>query len=357
MIANVVLDADTVTHNMATRLSTCSLGHVLFLKNQVPFPVVQLARMPRSDASSRAAKMKQDLITSFDTLASHLYTTFIALSTSLALRDTAKPEHIVPVPATSSSRTGRVFMAIVLGPTIGTAKARVILGIDGFEVKMWGMAEDTVLDGTVERDSGESGADTDKSDHVSSSESDSNDTQSTGSSPPPSRSPSPSLSSSTSSSSDIPDRPDNTRTPPQDPLRAAERLLSQTLASAWAEDTNGQGLASEMAPTHTHILIRAPRRFTHPSWTQRQNISGAMDAALDAFLFESGEVVHSEGVDATTNSAGARTRKQKKGRVEGVWIRARGDWDGDGDGNGEVAEEDEWIWWSWDGKLSGFADW
>lgn len=343
--------------------------------------------------------MKQDLITSFDTLASHLYTTFIALSTSLALRDTAKPEHIVLVPAASSSRTGRVFMAIVLGPTIGTAKARVILGIDGFEVKMWGMAEDTVLDGTVERDSGESetdddgsesGADTDKSDHVSSSESDSNDTQSTGSSPPPSRSPSPSLSSSTSSSSDIPDRPDNTRTPPQDPLRAAERLLSQTLASAWAEDTNGQGLASEMgtsppflltshtpssltphahtAPTHTHILIRAPRRFTHPSWTQRQNISGAMDAALDAFLFESGEVVHSEGVDATTNSAGARTRKQKKGRVEGVWIRARGvntlrdrqrgqDWDGDGDGNGEVAEEDEWIWWSWDGKLSGFADW
>jgi len=338
--------------------------------------------------------MKQELITSFDTLASHLYTTFIALSTSLALRDTSKPNNAVPVPADNSSRTGRVFMAIVLGPTVGTAKARVILGIDGFEVKVWGMREDTVLGGTVERDSEDSGsdnneseADADKSDHDSSSESDSNDTQSTGNLPPPSRSPSPSLSSSsTSTSSDVPDRRDNTRTLPQDPLRAAERLLSQTLASAWAEDTNGQGLASEMgasppflltshtsssltlhtyiAPTHTHILIRASRRFTHPSWTPQQNISGAMDAALEAFLCESGEALHSAGADASTSSARARTKKQKRGRVEGVWIRARGgdtrndgergqDWDRDE----EVAEEDEWIWWSWDGKLVGFADW
>ncbi|KAL4067184.1 hypothetical protein V8B97DRAFT_2009570 [Scleroderma yunnanense] len=372
MIADVALDADTVTHAMAARLSTCLLGHVLFLKNQVPFPVVQLARMPESDSPSRAAKKRQELMASFDTLASHLYTTFIALSTSLALRATDKTNDTPPI------RTGRAFMAIVLGPTVGAAKARVILAIDGFEVKVWGMREDGALDGPVGCDAEES----DKDEEGESDESSSEDGRSSGHSSPLSRSPSPSLStssslsspasppppssssSSTSSSSEVPEvlNPHvHTTTTSQDPFHTAERLLSRTLASACADDTSGQGLASEMAPTHTHILIRAPRRFTHPSWTPRQNISRTMDTTLEAFLCESREVACSEDVDVSTSTRGMGVRKQKKRGVEGVWIRARGVDGQDGrqgeDRDEEVAEEDEWIWWSWDGKLVGFADW
>jgi len=52
MIANVVLDADTVTSNMAARLSTCSLGHVLFLKNQVPLSDFHLFVSHRGDLKS-----------------------------------------------------------------------------------------------------------------------------------------------------------------------------------------------------------------------------------------------------------------------------------------------------------------
>lgn len=52
-------------------------------------------------------------------------------------------------------------------------------------------------------------------------------------------------------------------------------------------------------------------------------------------------------------------RPSRKKRVEGVWVTAR-------NGLGEpehrvetppVHEDDEMIWWSWDGKLVGFADW
>lgn len=85
-----------------------------------------------------------------------------------------------------------------------------------------------------------------------------------------------------------------------------------------------------------------------------------MEAILEAFLCESGEVPREE-----ETSARAGAKKKQKGRVEGIWIRARGsdardgepgrNWDEDEDE--DVAEEDEWIWWSWDGKLMGFADW
>lgn len=288
-IVNVVLDADTVTHNLAARLSTCLLGHVLFLKNQVPlsdfhlsarcvvfdllthsvpscssrvcqqmmhaalssFMYLLVDRVSRQ-TSSRAAKMKQELITSFDTLASHLYTTFIALSTSLALRGITETNNTVSMPPVNTSRIGRVFMAILLGPTVGTAKARVILGIDGFEVKRWGFREDEfgrttecdAEDNEAENEDDQIGTDEDDSGHAPSSESDSEDTES---SSPPSRSSSPSLSESSSiSSSDIPDpHQDTARTSP-DPLRTAERHLSRILANACAEDTNGEGLASEM---------------------------------------------------------------------------------------------------------------
>jgi hypothetical protein len=41
-VPTVVLDTDVVSDNMAARLCTSFLGHVLFLKNQVPLSVPSL---------------------------------------------------------------------------------------------------------------------------------------------------------------------------------------------------------------------------------------------------------------------------------------------------------------------------
>ena len=69
------------------------------------------------------------MINAFDELSSHLHTTFSALSTALARN-----------PASPSMDT--VYLALVLGPTIGAPKARVILVLEGLEVKIWGERED-----------------------------------------------------------------------------------------------------------------------------------------------------------------------------------------------------------------------
>ena len=56
----------------------------------------------------------------------------------------------------------------------------------------------------------------------------------------------------------------------------------------------------------------------------------------------------------------AKPKKRRAGpEVEGVWVGCRGA------ANNEVRvgesdnadERDEMIWWSWDGKIVGFADW
>ena len=68
------------------------------------------------------------MINAFDELSSHLHTTFSALSTALARN-----------PACRSTDT--VYLSLVLGPTIGAPKARVVLALEGLEVKIWGDRE------------------------------------------------------------------------------------------------------------------------------------------------------------------------------------------------------------------------
>ncbi|KAH7888278.1 hypothetical protein F5I97DRAFT_1926702 [Phlebopus sp. FC_14] len=382
-IPTVVLDADVVTDNMAARLCVSLLGHVMFLKNQVPFPIMQLARIPGDDNASRAAKKRHELLTSFDTLTSHMYTTFIALSTAMALRGTRDAPKLVPgnIPTNQGCRVSRAFLSLVLGPTIGAAKSRVIVCIDGLEEKVWGLLRDekscaatavnTREDGeqeghseypsepeseSEEEDEEEEEEDDEESEQEEDGVSQSED-ESSNASPPPSRSPSPSLSSGSPRSNAPPGAPlPPSHAPPpsyhvneHDPLRAAERLLARTLASACAED-DGRGMASEMAPTQTHILLRAPRRFSHPSWTPRQNLCVSLDGYLADFLEESGETFDSE-------KAAGKKRKNNTAKIEGVWIKPRVTENREVVGFEEPDEEDEMIWWSWDGKLVGFADW
>jgi hypothetical protein len=69
------------------------------------------------------------MLDSFDTLTSHLLTTFTALSSAVAR-------------STNPRRKANAFLAFLVGPSIGSARSKVVLGIDGLEVKVWGSRED-----------------------------------------------------------------------------------------------------------------------------------------------------------------------------------------------------------------------
>ena len=69
--------------------------------------------------------------------------------------------------------------------------------------------------------------------------------------------------------------------------------------------------------------------------------------------------------DACTGNAAQPGKKgpSRGVKTEGVWVGCRSSsvvegvrLDGGGDGE-EIDEEDEMIWWVWDGKIVGFADW
>ena len=116
-----------------------------------------------------------------------------------------------------------------------------------------------------------------------------------------------------------------------------------------------------VAPTQTQIYLRAPRRFTHPAWAARQNLCRSLDGVLSGFLEEAG---------AVPVPPGSKKAKSRGVRTEGAWIGCRGgsafsdkvaepekgEVGGD-DGYDEEDEEDEEIWWAWEGKIVGFADW
>ena len=201
-----------------------------------------------------------------------MYTTFIALSTALALRGTPEKVDAGTEEAALLHRrkhgVARAFFAVALGPTVGTAKSRVMVGIDGLETKVWGLREENVDEPTRthhmskkddDKHALESASDTDDEEEEeeeeeeseceeSGSEEEEEDSRSDDDgSPPLSRSPSPALSSDAESMSslNVPSKSPLLRAEDPETVRAAERLLSRTLASACAED-DGQGLAAEM---------------------------------------------------------------------------------------------------------------
>ncbi|KAK7459444.1 hypothetical protein VKT23_009425 [Stygiomarasmius scandens] len=408
-IPTVKLDIDVVTDSIAAKLATSFLGHILFLKSQVPFPVLQLARLPGAKADSRAAKQKRELLDSFDTISSHLVTTFTALSTALARSKLLHEPTDAVAPTTKTvKRVGRVYMAIILGPSIGTAKTKVIFGIDGLEVKIWGERsdisplvsrqpreeeiEDETADtdeeeeeevdsedevGELEEELGSDGSDGEVPEESDSEEErdvqdeanqaeDENETPEIDDSPVPppaipARPPTPPRSHSTGPKLMSVDN----HAEEQQAIRLADRLLSRTLATTEGE---GRGMAAELALTQTHVLIRAPRRFNHPAWIPRQNLSKSLDTAVVDFLGELG----------TTSSSrdpqnGPNKKVKNRHPVEGVWVtaskrrgegeegeyeyvdvtRGRGPEDQVQTQGTDVDEQDEMIWWSWDGKLVG----
>ncbi|KAK0455664.1 uncharacterized protein EV420DRAFT_1644446 [Desarmillaria tabescens] len=301
-IPSVQLDMDSITDTIAASMACSLLGHVLFLKNQVPLPVPQLARIAiTGNANARTTKLRSELLDSFDTLLSHLGTTFTALSTAFA--------RCFPQEQRSESYTYN----------IGTCKVKGHVGSGWFGGKGVGDREMIYVFGGLKvepvramRDP----SDSDESDADDSDEAESDDDENDRASSPP---------------------PPSAFAEEQRILRTADRLLSRALVSA---DCDGDGLASEISPTQTHILIRAPRRFVHPSWIPRQNVTASMDNFLEQFLGAAGH--------------GPRTSK-KKTKIEGLWVACQKP--STDLGTDVKNEEDEMIWWSWDGKLVGFSGW
>ncbi|TCD66202.1 hypothetical protein EIP91_001649 [Steccherinum ochraceum] len=359
-IPAVRLEADEISSAMAAQLASSLVSHVLFLKSQIPFPVVQLARMPSLQADTKATKKKVELITAIDTLSSHLHTTFRALSTALAvarMKDDTLAVGLLP--------SVQAHMAVVLGTSIGAPKARVMLAISGLEVKHAGVASVSAPRGPQEENEkngtyaagevdGESGSESEEEDSAGESDSEeySDEEEDVSSDEEPEAPP---RTESTRSGSPLPSA---TFLEEQQALRTADRLLSRTLANACAEQDGG--LSSELAPTQTRILLRAPRHFNHPEWTPRQNFTRALEKSLTSFL--------SNAVAPPDTPPEAQTQKRKPSytvgaRTEGVWIGARDEVlhtniSTDSDSQPTSAEEDQdMIWWSWNGKIAGFSDW
>lgn len=190
-------------------------------------------------------------------------TTFTALSTALARcasrRDKSKSDTKQSSGLTKRLKDReRVFLALLVGPSIGSARAKVMFGVDGLETKVWGVRDDVKARTDVdeydsegvdkegegeavekqeeendsEGEEDESEEDSDRSDsEVDSDQEDSND----GSLPPQSRSPTPEPESSLT--------PYTTHAEQQHVLHLAERLLARTLATA---DAEGNSMAAEI---------------------------------------------------------------------------------------------------------------
>ena len=159
----------------------------------------------------------------------------------------------------------QAHVAILVGPSLGTAKSRVLLGIDGMETRIWGVREDSNENAGADQESdedeeegAEAGSSADESessaeepeesddDHEEDEDEDedeADDDEEDGDEE-----------GSADSEDDQPaDSPPTSQPPPptytshadeQRFLQTADRLLSRTLAAA---DAEGSGISSEMS--------------------------------------------------------------------------------------------------------------
>ena len=184
-------------------------------------------------------KLRTEFLATFDTMESHMETTFSALSTALSRCSNYK-----------ESTVTRAYLAIFLGPSLGSAKSKVVLGIDGLEKRIWGNHADV----STTQEAG--GDENEEQDVVSETEEDD-------SAEDPDESESDGSEEDLEESEDDCENIDGVLSPPltaqkshaseQKFLQNAERLLSRTLAAA---DADGRGIISEMC-TSRSILISA----------------------------------------------------------------------------------------------------
>ena len=93
---------------------------------------------------------------SFDLLSSHFDSSFSALSTAFARHGMKAPSPLSELRKPKSSRRG--YLALLVGSSVGTAKAKVILGLDGLESKVWGLRDDEAEEEESEEESDDGAA-------------------------------------------------------------------------------------------------------------------------------------------------------------------------------------------------------
>lgn len=173
-------------------------------------------------------KLRTEFLATFDTISSHMDTTFSALSTALSRCSN-----------NNDSTITRAYLAIFLGPSLGSAKSKVVLGIDGLEKRIWGNHANVSStreagDENEEQDVVSETGDDDSAEDPDESESDRSEEE---------------LEEESEDEDDC-ENIDVVSSPPltahaseQKFLQNAERLLSRTLAAA---DVDGRGIISEM---------------------------------------------------------------------------------------------------------------
>ena len=200
-------------------------------------------------------KQITEFLATFDTISSHMDTTFSALSTALSRCYNNK-----------DSTTTRVYLAILVGPSLGSAKSKVVLGIDGLEKRIWGNRgnvsripdvetnENEEDDAAAEtEDDAEGPDDSDESEELEEDSEDDCENDSRLSSSPPS------VKCSHANEQIF--------------LQNAERLLARTLAAA---DEDGRGISSEMCTFSRSVLIGASNlRATISTNTNTYSYSGS----------------------------------------------------------------------------------
>ncbi|KAF9651038.1 hypothetical protein BDM02DRAFT_3111357 [Thelephora ganbajun] len=328
---------------MAAGLTAAAVQHVLFLKNQIPFPVAQLGRLP-FPPNSKSSKKRIDLLDAVDTLSCHLHSTFSALSSSLALNSLKYPHKY---------GHAQVHLLILLGPSLSKPRSRIFLTIDGLKIQAWGHGtEGEAL--THYKDENQCGGRNigNKSNTMHGLDQVRSPlslilpptTNAVHESDATSPEPTENRTSLDSTKSSLPSSPPSGESLAgfwggQQALSVAERLLSRSLTMACAGD--GITLNVEQEPTQTHVLLQAPRRFHHPSWIPRQNMSPALDSVLDRLQGHE-EAAKKGRADIKTDEVVIRCNYAK------VAVSTSD--------NPESVEADDLIWWSWDGKIVGFGD-
>src|ERR1700728_4613754 len=104
-----------------------------------------MSKSNSAQSNARASRKRAELLSSFDALSSHLTSTFSALSTALARassRNGYSTDTQETVESTGAKKTGRAYLAILVGASISSAKSKVVVGINGLEVKIWGTRDD-----------------------------------------------------------------------------------------------------------------------------------------------------------------------------------------------------------------------
>ncbi|EJD42426.1 hypothetical protein AURDEDRAFT_186026 [Auricularia subglabra TFB-10046 SS5] len=306
-LPTTVIDGAAISATMAARLTLCTLGHVLFLKDQIPYPVGQLtklaARIDSSMAPSKSTKKLIELLDVYDLLVCHLHTTFDALSRALAKNTT----HYPPPSQDASDDAypcARAHLILAVGQTIATSRSRVIVELDGFEVKAYGCN-----DGPITSD-----------DEASDEEPGSDDFYYEDELPPLGEDQDVDDSSDEEDNDEDEDDTNAQVAAQQEAaLVQAERLLSRTI-------TGADAFCAEMAPTNTHVLLRAPRCFAHPEWVAQPRFQRVLDTHL---------AQRKEGVRVRCKARNAAAPADSEAEVDD--------------------EEHEMIWWMWNGKLAGFA--